>query len=473
MAGTGNRQAQRRPGRAQASRSARASFWILAALIALCAVGGGASQVDVQSLLYVRPAAALALAALVALPGPWNLRPVKTPAFCLAALAVLMLLQLTPLPPTLWTALPGHGRFAAAAGLIGTAQSWQPVSLTPDLGWSSVLDLLVPAAMLIGYARLTHVERRWLLDLFVAVVGFSILLAVLQIATGKGYLYRQTSFNLPVGPFANRNHQAALLAIALPALRVWNIRSGGEVLAAQFRLAAALALAALAVLLAMLTGSRSGLALLVGMLLIAGLIAGMPSLASGHSPSTRSDRRRYRVAGVGIGGGLVLLGALAVATGRSLTLTRLLEANVLTDQRSKAAPVVWRIVRDFFPWGSGFGSFDRAFRIYEPDTLLKGTFFNHAHNDWAELVLTGGLPAAAILLAFLLWWGRHVIAAVRTSGTDSRSQQTILLARVGVAITFGIGLFSLVDYPLRTQLIAALFALGCAWLGSAGEDRRA
>ncbi len=40
--------------------------------------------------------------------------------------------------------------------------------------------------------------------------------------------------------------------------------------------------------------------------------------------------------------------------------------------------------------------------MHEPDALLRADYANHAHNDWLEVALTGGLPALLILAAACL-----------------------------------------------------------------------
>src|SRR5690606_4034235 len=64
----------------------------------------------------------------------------------LAAIAALPLLQLIPLPPGLWTALPGRSEPALALELAGIAPGWTPLSLVPERTWRSFLALLPPAA---------------------------------------------------------------------------------------------------------------------------------------------------------------------------------------------------------------------------------------------------------------------------------------------------------------------------------------
>jgi O-antigen ligase len=113
--------------------------------------------------------------------------------------------------------------------------------------------------------------------------------------------------------------------------------------------------------------------------------------------------------------------------------------------------------RVFLPLGSGFGTFDPAFRRFEPDSLLSTIYFNQAHNEPVQLAIEGGLPVLLLLLFFLVWWSRAALSAVRSSHSASKRP----LSRAMAAVTVILLLSSLVDYPLRTPLLSGLFALAC------------
>jgi hypothetical protein len=49
-----------------------------------------------------------------------------------AALVLIPVLQLAPLPPALWQALPGRLQEMRSLDLIGEENSWRPLSLVPD-----------------------------------------------------------------------------------------------------------------------------------------------------------------------------------------------------------------------------------------------------------------------------------------------------------------------------------------------------
>lgn len=108
--------------------------------------------------------------------------------------------------------------------------------------------------------------------------------------------------------------------------------------------------------------------------------------------------------------------------------------------------------------GSGFGGFDPIFRLHEPFALLKPTYFNHAHNDFLEIVLDAGLPGLILLMLAIGWWMWGSIDAWRSRGEDAGLRRTgsIMLLMVFAASVF--------DYPARTPIIMAVIVIAAIWL---------
>jgi O-antigen ligase len=132
------------------------------------------------------------------------------------------------------------------------------------------------------------------------------------------------------------------------------------------------------------------------------------------------------------------------------------------ELRLQVFPVLLRMARDMFPFGSGFGTFDPVYRIYEPYGMLSPRYLNQAHNDLLELAITGGLPALLLLLIFMAWWA---FASVRAFRAWNRPSRTSAFARLGSAMVLLLCAWSLVDYPLRVPILAAVLAIACGWLG--------
>ncbi|WP_169746361.1 O-antigen ligase family protein [Sphingomonas changbaiensis] len=432
-------------------------FWVLVGFLACCFAFGGSSRVDVFQPMLVRSAAVLLIAASIGTGAPKDWSAVRVPALLLAAAAAVVALQLIPLPPALWTSLPGRSSVRTVADVIGSTQPWRPISLTPDLTLNTLLSLLPPAAILVGIASIAREDRMRLLSVILVGGGVSVVIGLVQITSRDLYFFRITNPGYPVGVFANRNHQAALVACMLPMLGVFaGLRQGaraGAKLQAAFAAVAAIAL--LPFVLA--NGSRAGLGLA-----IAGLAAGL-ILYAGHqgawSSLTRS--RAWRLsAGAAALAGVVLVGAAALYS-RNDAITRISSATTAEDQRFQFIPQMTHMTADFFPVGSGFGSFDSVFRSYEPSEALLRTYFNHAHNDALELAIEAGAFGFIVLTVLLGWWATRAAHYWRDMSRDSSARRFGRLGSVVIGILF---VASLVDYPLRTPLLGCIFFVAACWM---------
>lgn len=453
--------------RGPGSPAERFRLIILIVLLVLCALGGGASRTDVLSLVYLRPAAVICLGALLLLPGPLDFRSLRVPFLLLGALALTMLVQLIPLPPGLWDALPARERYAEAVALAGTPDVWRPLSLAPDLTMHSLASLIFPLTVLVAMAGLRQDQHRTLLHTLIAIACLSALLGIVQVTSGAGspfYLYNVTHEGSAVGFFSNRNHQAALLALTLPMLKLWTLMPTEDRAYQKTRYWIASAIALFLIPMILVTGSRAGMALgLVSLLVAHFLLPRQPR--DGHP---RPAWARFATPAAWLAP--VALAIVVILMERAVAIDRMaLLSDPQSELRVKHLGLLTRMVWDFFPAGIGFGAFDPVFRGFEPDHALHPLYFNHAHNDLVELLLTGGLPALLILGTFLGWVARRsylVLVPLR-----SRPQRT-LFARVGALIIILTCLASLVDYPLRTPLFAVVFTIACAWLAPAREAPR-
>lgn len=137
--------------------------------------------------------------------------------FCLLMVAV-PLLQLVPLPPWLWTHLPGRGLAAATYATLGESVPWRPLSLTPRDTWLALTSLIVPITMVLLVSRMNYIDRRFLVAVAIVLATLSSVLGLVQIAGGQQSAFRFYAITNPtdaVGFFANRNHFATFMAASL------------------------------------------------------------------------------------------------------------------------------------------------------------------------------------------------------------------------------------------------------------------
>lgn len=440
------------------SRVGRTSltFRILNVVLIVVFLGGGASRTDVQSLVFLRP-----LALLVMAYGLFKIRlddvrrfPV---AFALLGSAVLLtVLHLVPLPPALWTALPGRGLIAEIDHASGIGPVWRPLTMVPAMTRNALYSLTVPIAVLLLAVRLDDRERAMLVPVFILFGVASGLLGLLQIAgnhNGPLFLYAQTTMGTANGLFANRNHNGVLLACTFPLLAAYAIgrstaRNG------QLTLWLAGAVTILLVALVLVVGSRAGLLCTILAILLSPLLA-LDRLAK----VPRATRRLAMLIYAGGCAGLVMLGLIFAIAARAESLRRLLASDANGDRRLQVWEPVLVMIRQYFPFGSGIGSYIKVFQANEPRDVLTRNYSNHAHNDWLEVAMTAGLPGLAILL--------FVVSAVVILGSTAWRRggpANPLLARTATIVLLLLGLASIGDYPLRVPSMMAFFIMALLWL---------
>lgn len=440
------------------AREANWGLWVLLCFFFVLFMTGGGSRNDLTSLLFLRPFSALVFGASVLLLPSGSLRRCRTVAFLLAALAFLHLLHLLPLPPGLFAALPGRSAIVEGLDVVELGDDWRPLSLVPFRTWNSLYALIVPAAaLLLIAARQRSRSHRLVIFLLVGLAAFSALLGLLQAVAPHDaglYLYRVTNRGLAVGLFANRNHNAVFLATAIPmiAYLIGTMRRH----APQWQRLALLALLAVLIPATLMTGSRAGAAALIVAL------ATFPFLVGHDTLRSLAVHRRLLIAAAV---GLFLLLAL-VAFMPTGTIMRSADLVVGEDIRFDIWPVSIQVVQQHFPFGAGMGAFVEAYQILEPDDQLRSQYVNHAHNDVLELLVDAGIAGAALLVAGTVLWVRTLVRALR-AGSSAR------LPRLGLIVSGLLAAASIVDYPLRTPALAALFVIALVWCNTYTTDKEA
>lgn len=431
---------------------------VLGVLLVVVFFLGGGSRGDIASLIILRPVAVLCLAIGLTwmTPGVW--RQFRLPLALMGALAGLNILQLVPLPPVVWMALPGRDIASEASRLVGAEDVWRPLALVPYRAWNSFYALLVPAAVLVLAAQLRNKQHHHLLRILIVLIALSGLLGFAQAASGYSpslFLYRVTNLANPVGLFANKNHQAAALCILLPMLALIGSRTRAS--AMSVGRAAAFGAALVVITLILTTGSRAGVAF--AFLALGGcwlVIAGRPRRLAG-----RVHKKSYAAPAALAAAAIFACGSLAFIFSRATALDRLASSDPVEEGRFE----VWRVVADFLPvyqpFGAGFGSFVEVFQVHEPSALLATKYWNHAHNDWLEWLLDGGLPVAVLVGIALAALARAILGLRKELNSGGESAQ---LAVVGAAVLIILLLWSLVDYPLRTPILASLAAIASIWI---------
>ncbi len=417
---------------------------VLAGYAGACLLLGGASAAGAIANAMLQLAAVAIIAWLALTPAPLlAATPSRLFWWLLAGLGVVAALQLIPLPPAIWGALPGRAPILAEDRLLGGPTPWLTLSLAPDRAVASLLALLPFLATLFLTMRSTTDGRVATAWVAIAVAALSIAVGSVQLFSGGAsrlYLYEVTNRGDAVGFFANRNHLATLFLMALPfvaALAARDAQSGRRDVARRRPLYIGTFL--FLTFGAALNGSSAGLALL-GPCVAASALIYLRGVG-------RMVPRRYVAGGAAAMLAVLLFVSVGPYHGRFLD-KAISGGNSAT--RGTSISLTARAARDFLPLGSGVGSFRHIYTRYENLQTLNNQFVNHAHDDWVEVTLETGLMGLALLAGLCVW------LAIQGRALWSGTARAGSLARAGLTAVVLLMLHSLVDYPARTAAILAI-----------------
>ncbi|HZF44924.1 MAG TPA: O-antigen ligase family protein [Sphingomonadaceae bacterium] len=354
---------------------------------------------------------------------------------------MVILLQFVPLPVEVWKDIPGRAEILAPLDAAGIPFPLGFVSLIPHESLKSAIWLLPAVGVLLAMmrARALFSGRRIAVAL-VATMSLAVFVGAMQLASGSGsslYFYHFTNRGSAVGFFANANHMASLLLVAIPfqaaLLRGARERKNAWRMAAITAIAASFAVTVAGIA---VNGSFAGYGLLLPVSLASALIVW----------GNRKARLAALLLACAVGGGMVLI--LATHDGQAL----LDQASGMPGgSREVIFARTLAAIGDFWPVGTGVGTFAEIYPSYEDPLTVTRTYINHAHNDYLELLLETGILGLIVLLGFLLWW-------VVRAGRIWAGAPTSPFARAAVIASATLLVHSLVDYPLRTAALSSLFA---------------
>jgi len=124
-----------------------------------------------------------------------------------------------------------------------------------------------------------------------------------------------------------------------------------------------------------------------------------------------------------------------------------------------------KIIRDFPVTGSGFGTFADIYRSYQ--TVDGKNLLEHAHNDYIELAIEGGLPGIILIFSFLFIFFRETYK----SFTTRKDAYAIYLYLGSITGMICILLHSLSDFNFHVGANGLWFALSAALAVSASNTR--
>ncbi len=364
------------------------------------------------------------------------------------------------------SSIAGHPAWQVA-GEVMDRDIASSISINPPETVWGILRYLTAATVLLGvYVLARSVKNaRIILRVFVILAGLAALygLTRLSLSLDKILWFDEPDSGYLTSGFINRNSAATYFGLACVAsmgLVIQHVRSvlqsaspdGGRDLVRKLALAMSgmlgfdLVLFVLTLVSVLATGSRGGIsftvAAMVFMMVLYGVKTTTRNRSAGGGPAWMASIIAISVLIVGI---FELSGARLMG--------RLLNQGIAADSRLETYARTWEAVRDYLYLGSGLGTFQDVFPAYRLELSAGRHVWDKAHNDYLELLLGLGLPAAALVLAGFATLFFKVIRGFYARHRDSH------YAAIAAAVCVLIGLHSLVDFSLQIQANTLAFAL--------------
>lgn len=423
---------------------ARQGWLTAAAVFGAILLGGGGSPAPFPEILLQVLVALLALAWWLSGDDD-NPRAVPRVAILLAGLMISVpLVQLIPLPPGIWHALPGRETAREALALVERKNEWRALSLAPARTLAALLAV-IPAALVLVMVAASGRAARFRVAGALALGGLAtVLVGAAQVSQGAGGAMR---FYIPDsaaldGFQANHNSTADVLLIALVAaivvVRDAALHGGSLPNRRSVVLSLSGAIALVLSIAVILTASRTGIVLLPLALIACAVLL---------KPWLGLTRRTAAISVVAA----ALAASLAVIGATRIQVFDRVEARFALGRDMR--PDLWRdslfTAQQAFPVGYGMGNLVPALLAGERLEVVRETMPNRAHNEILELAVEAGAIG-------LIVWG-VIAAALVTAAHRARAvapANARALALAGAACLALLALHSLVDYPFRSMSLA-------------------
>lgn len=338
---------------------------------------------------------------------------------------------------------------------LGNLPSFSTISVNPALTLNNAIFFLAHLIFFVCvYAYCTRRDKAANILKFIAIVvgiyaayGFAIYVSGNQTILWFDKWANQNSLT---STFVNRNSYAAYAGIGLQCLIAYAFfwtqaelaegRTGRELyrhvietmLVKAWWLPLAIILTTSALL---LTNSRAGFSsVAVGVFLLLVL-----------SPNRYQKNRKSTIKSIVIIFGLVAVAVSLFALSGD-NLDQRLQSDASLDMRFKAYPYMIDAIFNKPLTGYGLGTFEEIFRVYREADVTAN--FDRAHNDYLELALTAGIPAAIILIIACILPLFTLIGALKF-GAQYRS-----FIALGITATIQLGLHSFVDFSLQMPAVS-------------------
>ncbi|HQS95368.1 MAG: hypothetical protein B7X90_09195 [Novosphingobium sp. 17-62-19] len=422
---------------------------LLTIVVAACLLGGGGVAYGLSNLVVQ-----LIAFAVLAFNGDviWGFvtkAPKGLVALVIATIA-LPAIQLVPLPPAVWTTLPGRELVSEAVNMFG-APGWRAVTVNSARTLVALIGLVVPVTIVAAGVFLSEDARQRIAVAYVALGVASVLLGAFQVmgTNQVGLLYPENPLpGVLFGFFANRNSVAVflvscllLLVCCFPPQRLLSPRWTVQFLSGVLMVVAVV-----------LTQSRTGITLLSLPFSLA-LLRTFSQRSQAKRPGQEQDLSFGRMGRVGII--LAAAAALGLASVAAIPGSRLDTVIARFEEDTQRRPEIWENARysaeRFWPAGAGMGNFDEVYQVDESLEHISIRRAGRAHNEILELAIEAGPFGLILLAAWCIW----ALSAGWAAMQDERRRWQAL---AGGGILLASALQSLLDFPLRNQTMLCMAA---------------
>jgi len=381
----------------------------------------------------------------------------------------LIILQVLPWPAS-WVKAVSPGTFRMYQAAWGKVPDFMTLSIcnfSSKIGLFKILAYIGAFLLIINWAD----SREKIMALVLPFVLIGSIEAIYGLLTYLGkYRYIWWFQNIWYGgsvngTYFNRNHLAGLLEMAIPMsfglLVAMGSKSrehnqGGGKLGGirgfllslniddhdQARKILLIFLIAIMTLAIFLSGSRGGILSLAAAFMV------MSTLLM-----SRSKTRRYAIAGLVIM--LIALG-YGLYTGLDATLKRFENSKMSDDAQTRIrfAETSLGIVRDYPLLGTGWGTFEDAYRKYQ-DPKDDGLTIDHAHHDWVQLAAETGLVGFGVGIFFLVFCLGYFFFL----WMKRKNSLSIGIGLGGMGAIISLALHSLTDFNMHIPANALLLSM--------------
>lgn len=344
-------------------------------------------------------------------------------------------------------------------------------TLSADPFESWIFALRLSALTLAGILAARFVTSSFRLSLLVhaliLVAVLSAIFGLVRLATQheQGFLLTYLNAGGGFGQFINRNHFAYLVEAGFGLLAGIALLGGDR----NDRLLIYLSAILLLWVALVMSHSRGGL-LAVTVQIVCGaliFIYGRPRVSNKRRAGLVISVATALVIAVITVGGVIWLGGDQLSTGVETVAIEMAKTNTEHEgsRRSDIWRATWRMARAHPIAGAGLGGFWAEVPAYHDASGLQTP--QQAHNDYLELIASGGVIAAAIFVWFivtLLRKSRGMFGYL--SGFQRGAALGALLGLVGI------GVHSLVEFGLHITINALIFVLLLSILSVPAFDQR-